>query len=113
MTKPENKEKIIKLGNKPDAVYIKLIFDKLIKHTYIYVKVMDFPDYLNKFNGIYIVAINYGIVCIGDFLKIQEPNRNNDGVIDVCVFKLENIPRILKWREEFKKSELHMLGIKV
>ena len=74
---------------------------------------MDTPFYLTKFNYHYSILINYGIVCMGEFLKIQDPNRDNTGVIEVCVFKLETIPRLIKWREEFKKSDLYMLGIKV
>ena len=111
MAKPENTDRIIKIGNKPDEVYIKLVEEKLIKHPYLYVKVLDNPRYLSKFNYHYSVLLNYGIVRMEQPIKIEEPNRDNNGVIQVVVFKLEVIPRILKWREDMKKSDLYMLGV--
>lgn len=111
ISKPENEDKIITIGNKTDEVYLTTILHKLITYPHVFIKVFPFPEKLARVNYYYSILVNFGIARLETPIKILEQNKRGDGKIEVIVFKWEVIPRIKQWRESFKDNEFLTLGV--
>lgn len=102
---PEDKDKVIILGDKPDESYLRTIMKRLSEVDYVYIQVLRVPKKLAKVEEYYQMFRWFGIRRVEKIFDIPAPDKWNPDM-KARVFKWELIPKLIRYRDEVVKAEI-------